>query len=276
MSSEGIGPIKSVTISTPDIELATRAYCDLLGFSVVDSGTIETSDSLALVAPKTIGNQWIKVQAGNPQLGSILFVSGNYQPPETFRTLGWGAIEILVSNVDGLVAQCVESPFEVLVPPVSVGSDSVLRAAQLRGPSGEGVYLTQVDSNPAGFSLPQGEHSVAGIFIVVLATSHLDETRNFLENRFALRRVTDHYLPIRILNKAFDLPAQTLHRISSLHLAGECVIETDQYPVNAEIRRRREGDLPPGISIVTVYAPEVKESEYLLLPDGAILELSPK
>ncbi|MFA5919216.1 MAG: hypothetical protein WC800_06730 [Candidatus Nanopelagicaceae bacterium] len=276
MSSEGIGPIKSVTISTPNIELATRAYCELLGFSVVDSGTIEASDSLALVAPKTVGNQWTRVQAGNPQLGSILFVSGNYQPPETFRTLGWAAIEILVSDVDALVAQCTESPFEVLVPPISVGSGSVLRAAQLRGPSGEGVYLTQVDSNPAGFSLPQGEHAVAGIFIVVLAASHLENSRNLLENRFALRRVTDHHLPIRILNRAFDLPAQTLHRISSLHLAGNCVIETDQYPVNAEIRQRSDGDLPSGISVVTVYAPEIRESEFLLLPDGAILELTPK
>lgn len=276
MRTEPIGPIRSVTITTPDIELAVDSYCKLLGFSEVERGRVGASDPLAMIAPKTVGNTWVKIQAANPQLGAIVFLSGDYHPPETFRTLGWGAVEILVSNVDTLIERCLDSPFEVLNPPITVGSGSSLRAAQLRGPSGEGIYLTEILADPPGFTLPHAEHLVEGIFIAVLAASDLDISRDLLLNTFALRLVTDHFLPIRILNKAFDLPTDTLHRISSVQLSGKCVIETDQYPTNAETRRQTDGDLPPGIAVVSVYAPDIKEVEYVHLPDGAILELSPR
>lgn len=276
MSNEPIGPIRSVTISSSNIELAVDAYRNVLGFSEVERGRVETADSLAAIAPKAVGNPWVKIQAANLQLGAIVFVGGDYVPPETFRTLGWGAIEILVSDVDTLVERCIDSPFEVLIPPISVGSGAVLRAAQLRGPSGEGIYLTQILGNPKGFSLPRAEHLVEGIFIVVLAARELESSRDLLLDKFAARLVTDHLLPIRILNRAFDLHTDTLHRISSVQLSGKCVIETDQYPTNAKTRRQTDGDLPPGIAVVSVYAPGINEIEYVQLPDGAMLELFPR
>lgn len=276
MSNEPIGPIRSVTISSSNIELAVDAYRNVLGFSEVERGRVETSDSLAAIAPRGVGNPWVKIQAADPQLGAIVLVGGDYRPPETFRTLGWGAIEILVSNVDTLVERCIDSPFEVLIPPISVGSGSVLRATQLRGPSGEGIYLTEILADPTGFTLPRAGHLVEGIFIAVLAASDLEISRDLLLTRFTLRQVTDHLLPIRILNKAFDLPTDTLHRISSVHLSAKCVIETDQYPADAEIRLQTDGDLPPGIAVVSVYAPDINEIEYVQLPDGAILELFPR
>jgi hypothetical protein len=76
---------------------------------------------------------------------------------------------------------------------------------------------------------------------VVAASRALDETRDYFEQGFGLHRVTDHGLPVRVLNQAFELPEGTLHRISSLQLAGSSVLETDQYPDAAQARQEPRG-----------------------------------
>lgn len=210
--ASGLGPILATTVAVPELDGAARAYRDLLGYE-------------ELAAGREDGDRWLVL--GPPGAGR----------PATFRTLGWAALEILVADADATLERCLEvEGFEVLQAPASVGGGSALRALQAAGPGGEGVYLTQVVTPSELFDLPTlaaGEHRV---YVVVVGTHDLEATRGFFESAFGALRVTDHPLPVRVLNQAYDLPTGSLHRISTLQLAGSTVIEIDQYPPAATPR----------------------------------------
>src|SRR5205814_8049965 len=89
-------------------------------------------------------------------------------------------------------------------------------------------------------SLQEGEHRV---YVVVIGTHDVEATRGFFEQAFGVRHVTDHALPVRVLNQAYGLPPGTLHRLSTLQLAGTTVVEIDEYPAEAAVRPDGGGGL---------------------------------
>lgn len=215
-----IGPILSVTIGVPALRAAVDGYRSLLGLEIVESD----ASSILLGRPEASHGRIRLVDAGPGQ------------PPVPFTTLGWAALEVLVTDADEALRRCRSNPaFRVLQEPARVGSGGRLRALQAAGPAGEGVYLTQVLEPPPGFrlpGLPEGEGLVYG---VVAASSDLEKTRRRLLD-LGLRQVTDHPLRVRVINAAFGLPEETAHRVSSLQLEGAGLVEIDQYPESAQAR----------------------------------------
>lgn len=228
-----LGPILAATVAVPDLDLAAGAYRALLGLDELASGDDEAGRWLVL---GPLGARWGLVR--------LLERPGWIRQP-TFRTLGWTALEILVADADATYERCLGlEGFQVLQRPGSVGGSGALRALQVTGPAGEGIYLTQVVTPSERFDLPSlaaGEHRV---YVVVVGTQDVEATRSFFEAGFAAPMVTDHGLPVRVLNQAYELPAGTLHRISTVQLAGSTVIEIDEYPPAAVIR-------PPGSTGIT-------------------------
>jgi hypothetical protein len=239
--AERVGPILAATVTVPDLELAVKAYRSLLGYAELASGT-------------AAGERWQVLGPAGADWGLVRLVEvpGCGLPP-TFRTLGWSALEILVKDADATYARCLEvEGFEVLQPPVMVGAGGSLRALQARGPGGEGVYLTQVLAPSEKFQLPslqEGEHRV---YVVVVGTQDVDVTRGFFEQAFGVSHVTDHALPVKVLNQAYGLPPGTLHRLSTLQLAGNTVVEIDEYPAEASDRADGWG----GLRSVTFVGPK--------------------
>jgi hypothetical protein len=270
-----IGPIESVTVCTADANECVVSYCSQLGFSVRSQGIFTSDDALSGLAPMILGKSWVDLEAPDAGLGSIRIIEGEYPRPSTFRSLGWAALEILVENVDEFVRQLDGSDFKLMIGPAAVGSTHLLKAAQFVGPAGEGVYLTEIHGDPPGFSLPRSRKRTGGVFIAVLAAADLEASRDYLEDNFEVSRVTDHPLPVRVLNKAFGLDPSTLHRISTLQLDGHCAIETDQYPTSADDRSVNDGNLPGGIAVVTVRSQGKPSMRFHRLPGGALLEILP-
>ena len=95
-----------------------------------------------------------------------------------------------------------------------------------------------------------------------------------LESNFEVRRASDREVAIRVINRVYEKPLETLHRLSSLQLAGRNAIEIDQMPIEGEQRDVAPDNLPPGISVVTVRG-SVAEPTILQLPDNALLEILP-
>lgn len=217
--ASGLGPILAATVAVPELDGATRAYRELLDYEELATGG-ENGARWRVLGPP--GARWGLVR---------LVEAPGAARPATFRTLGWAALEILVADADATFERCREvDGFQVLQGPASVGGGGALRALQAAGPGGEGVYLTQVVTPSERFDLPAlagGEHRV---YVVVAGTHNLDATRGFFESGFGLLRVTDHALPVRVLNQAYELPTGSLHRISTVQLAGSTVIEVDEYP----------------------------------------------
>lgn len=222
LPAPALGPILAATVVVADLDRAAAAYRTLLGWS-------------ELAAGRQDGDRWCLLGPAAATWGLVrLLEAPDAARQPTFRTLGWAALEVMVADAGATLERCLGvDGLEVLQPPGSVGGDDALRALQASGPGGEGLYLTQVRRQPDLFSLPtlaDGEHRV---FVAVLATHDVEASRGFFETAFGVARVTDHPLPVRVLNQAYGLPAGTLHRISTVQLAGGSAIEVDQYPPEA-------------------------------------------
>ena len=228
-----LGPILAATVAVRDLDRAAGAYRALLGHEELAAGTDQ-------------GGRWLVMGPPGARWGLVRLVErAGAARPATFSTLGWTALEILVADADATYERCLAvEGFQVLQRPAGVGGGGALRALQVAGPGGEGIYLTQVVTPSERFDLPSlaaGEHRV---YVVVVGTHDVEATRGFFESGFGAPMVTDHGLPVRVLNQAYELPAGTLHRISTVQLAGSTVIEIDEYPSAAGIR-------PPGSTGIT-------------------------
>ena len=231
--ASALGPILAVTIVVPDLRRATLAYRALLGVEELAAGSEN-------------GRRWVVLGPSSAQWGLLRVVEEpDAISPPAFRTLGWNALEILVGDADAMFERCLTiDGFEVLQRPATVGTGGGLRALQATGPGGEGVYLTQIVRPSERFSLPDlatGEHRV---YVVAVGTHDVQSTRTFFEATFGAPMVTDHGLPVKVLNQAYGLPYETQHRISTVQLAGQTVIEIDEYPPQAVAR-------PPASSGIT-------------------------
>lgn len=246
-----LGPILAATVNVPDLERAASAYRALLLYQVLAAG-------------RSGGSPWQVLGPRGARSGLVRLVEApDAVRPATFRTLGWAALEILVADADAALERCLQvDGFEVLQRPTSVGGSTALRALQAAGPGGEGVYLTQVVKPSELFSLPSLEDGEHRVYVVVAATHDVPATRGYFETAFAVPRMTDHGLPVRVLNQAYGLPPETLHRVSTMQLAGSTLIEVDEYPPAAT--RRPAG--ASGLTSVTFAGPRPAEGGTRLLP----------
>ena len=271
-----IGPIETVTILTHDLAASTDMYCSAFGWQIRESEyQLSIEDASRWQATNLIGARLLEVRGIN---GGVRFIeSANHLNPQPLRTFGWSSLEICVDDVHKYVAQAVKAGFEVLneaVPLSGTAKPLPLIAAQLAGINGEVVYITQILSDVPNFELPDVSKESGSIFICVLGASDLEKSREVLESIFEVRRASDREVAIRVINRIYGKPLDTLHRLSSLQLAGRNAIEIDQMPIEGVQREVAHNDLPAGISVVTVRG-SVAEPKMIRLPDNALLEILP-
>ena len=271
-----IGPIVTVTILTHDLSKSAAMYISAFGWQEKGSEYLLSADEASRwQATNLTGARVLEVCGIN---GGVRFIeSTTYQNPLPLRTFGWSALEICVDDVHKYVAQAVEAGFEVLneaVPLSGTAKPLPLLAAQLAGINGEVVYITQILSEVPNFELPDVSKESGSIFICVLGASDLAKSREVLESNFEVRRASDREVAIRVINRVYEKSLDSLHRLSSLQLAGRNAIEIDQLPNEGAQREKLASNLPPGISIVTVRG-EVSEPTMIRLPDNALLEILP-
>ena len=271
-----IGPIETVTILTHDLTASADMYLSAFGWQIPETEyKLRVEDARRWQATNLIGARVLEVRGIN---GGVRFIeSAEHQKPKPLRTFGWSSLEICVDDVHKYVAQAVAAGFEVLneaVPLSGTSKPLPLIAAQLAGINGEVIYVTQILSEVPNFELPDVSKESGSIFICVLGASDLEKSREVLELNFEVRRASDREVAIRVINRVYEKPLDSLHRMSSLQLAGRNAIEIDQLPTEGAQREKLAGNLPPGISIVTVRG-EVSEPTIFTLPDNALLEVLP-
>jgi len=271
-----IGPIETVTILTHDLVKSAQMYISAFGWQINESEyELRVEEASRWQAKDLAGARVLEVNGIN---GGIRFIeSDRYKNPLPLRTFGWSALEVCVDDVHKYVAHAVAAGFVVMneaVPLSGSAKPLPLIAAQLAGMNGEVVYITQILSEVPNFELPDVSKESGSIFICVLGASDLEKSREILESNFEVRRASDREVGIKVINRVYGKPLETLHRLSSLQLAGRNAIEIDQLPVEGAQREVAPGYLPPGISIVTVRG-SVAEIKMIQLPDNALLEILP-
>lgn len=247
-----IGPIDTVTILTHDLATSAAMYISAFGWQAKGTEYLLSADEAnRWQAMNLTGAKVLEVRGIN---GGVRFIeSSNYQNPLPLRTFGWSALEICVDDVYKYVAQAIKAGFVVLnevIPLSGTAKPLPLIAAQLAGINGEVVYITQILSEVPNFELPDVSKESGSIFICVLGASELEKSREVLESNFEVRRASDREVAIRVINRVYEKPLETLRRLSSLQLAGRNAIEIDQLPIEAGQRDRLPGNLPPELALL--------------------------
>jgi hypothetical protein len=98
----------------------------------------------------------------------------------------------------------------------------------------------------------------------------MDDLQAFYADRFDLPRAPVMESRVKGMSAAFGLSPEHRYPIAALPLAGQSLIELDEMPAAAGPRATVDGELPPGIAIVSFAA-----AEHVTLrgPAGEIVEL---
>ncbi len=269
-TAPALGPLLAATMSVADLAHSCEVYGRWLGYRPAAEGTVSAALAASWAAPASAGSPWALLAPASGALGALRLVEappvGAYRP---LQSIGWAAAELTIMDVDGIAEGLKDSPFRIIGPPRALSSISAIKAMQVVGPDGEVIYLSDLRAYEGKFDVARAEVPVDRAFISVLGARDLAATRTFYETHFHAERMSDHEVVYPVLNDAFDCGADGRHRISSLQLGGQSVIEIDQYPDGATARPAAPGHLPPGLAMMTFATPSLDQLgiEFLSPPE---------
>ena len=248
----GAGRPVMATIGVSDIEAATAAYCALLGYQCVDEQPISEayasvwSEAAVTARPSRV----LKPESGAPVFIRLVEAEQRVEnsPPPKF---GWFALEICVQDSAALYETlCAHDYFEPFAPPRVLPFSDMVFPFQCRGRNGEMLYLNETRGNLPELDLPLAGSFVDHIFIVVLGASRIDDSADFYVNLLQNKLQESHELAYRTINRVFDLPLETMHKLKTFGSGRNVCLEIDQFPVQAKARGPESG-ITQGICCVS-------------------------
>jgi len=273
------GPILCVTIATPDLDRSLTAYMSAFGLTCSARGVIDADLATLWQAPSLSARRWALLSRHGSRTCGLRLVETDAARPAPLASLGWAAAEMSVTDADSAQLRACAAGFTQLGKVRQLGSTPAIRAGQVAGPEGAAVYITDVAAYGGALDLSAATGDGA-CFIAVLATADLEADRDWLERHGIGQRVTDREVAVPVLQ---DTTGAETTRISSLQLAGGCLIEIDRYPAPTPVRDTSLG-WPAGVAMLTLLTPGIdgtprpeapyhgRETRVDRLPGGALLE----
>jgi len=245
-----LGRILAVTMQVPDLATIENAYKDLLGYVVVERGTVCAASGRIWGTPKAIGHNFLLLQPESGAEVYLRFIEINLdQDYKPLTTYGWNATEILVKDVDKLYEQLKESVFEIIAPPRNLSHTDLIRAMQVFGPARELLYLTTIKDPNTG--LGQAESFVDRPFIVINGGMDMESLVYFYGTKLGIDISAPQLVRMSALNKLRGFDSETKHPLATANIGGPFMIELDQYPEGTKYRSVKTGHLPSGTAMVT-------------------------
>ena len=259
MPGQPAGPALLASVLVPDLGAAVAAYGEVLTYRPVDEGTVEGDLARSWGASGVSSNPYAVLAPESGEPGWVRFVEG--EAPADYKPLastGWAAIEILVADPDAVAARMADSPFDIIGPPAALRNYPEIKAMQAIGPAGEVLYLTNVPPGGGEQDLPTVRSAVDRVFIVVLGVPDFDGALADFENTFALPAQPAHERGIYFIGPDYGLAVTDPLRMTTIQLAGQSLIQVDEYPVDAPPRARTEGGLPAGFAMTSFAVPSLE------------------
>ena len=252
-----IDQLAGFTIVTADLESSCAAYRQWLGYQSGPITQVGEEKAKLWGVPQAAGARMVEMRPQSAETRFIRFVESVPDPAyQPLRHYGWAAAEIIVQNVDTLAMRLDDAscPFTIIGPPAVLDFDFTdqIKAMQVVGPSGEVLYLTQVDGEIPGFDLPKAKSFVGQLFIMVLGVPDLE---------VAAGAYADWGCPvgpmiaarIDVLSEVHGLPLAHRHSLTTAALNGKSFLELDAYPDTATLRPLSSLGLPSGIAMVSFH-----------------------
>lgn len=287
--------IRAATLCVSDLARAQEAYTRWLDYRSVESGAVTQTQAENWNATNLTGQPYVLLAPASGRTSYLRLIeqpaTPDYRP---LRHYGWAAVEICIEDTLTLHEKLKASPFDIIGPPKPLDGMDTIFPMQVRGLDGEMLYLTQIRGDLPGHSLPRAQSFVDHPFILVMACQDMEASGAWLTETLHLDKGESLALTYSMINKTFDLPADTLHRIATLSHETDICIEIDQYPDTASPMPRSTGWLPPAFSMASFIHPDFaaliartgatnytspsalyggKRACILTSPDGALIEL---
>jgi hypothetical protein len=246
--------IAIVTHCVPSLDPVIAAWTEYLGYTVVERGALDDQLCAAWNAPAAPGQRYCLLMPESGQDSLIRFVEtadpAGYGLPMTF---GWNATELLVQDVDALARRFHRSPFTILGGPGDLyPRPRAPRAMQVAGPAGELIYFTRILPGGSRYGMHGAKSPVDRVFIVTVGGPSSDDMHGFYGGTLGLRIMDRMPFINTILARGCNVPPATIFPTSIARIPGRSfLLEMDEYPATVRPRRRREGHLPPGMSMVS-------------------------
>lgn len=247
-----LGPVLLGTVVVPDLDAATRAYTDWLGFVVQSEGVVDEALATLWRAPRAVGAR-LRVLGSTPTRGGGVRLVERARPLDEspLRVPGWRALEICVSDLNAVRARLVGSPFTVLGEPASIGGGSPIWALQATGPGREMLYLTLTVPD-TGFDLPLAEQLIDRMFIAVLSAPAVEPARDwFLQHFGGGPALPPAPYVLTAVSRDAGLPPERTYAMTAFGLHGQSLIEVDEHFPEFVDERPPADDLRAGIAMVT-------------------------
>lgn len=260
------------TIGVRDIEIAVRAYCEDLEYEILDDAPICENyagvwgDENAALRPSCI----LKPKSNAPVFIRLIECDENIAEND-LPFHNWFAIELTVKDSAALFEKLSAGEyFTPFAPPRELAFTDKIFPFQCRGQNGEILYLNEIRGNLDDIDLPVATSFVDHIFIVILNASSLSSSSDFYKSLLGIQLKEEHEIEYKTINRVFDLPLKTKHRLNTLGQDRSVFFEIDQAP-EFKPEAKRAAIIERGISCVSFIHPDATAAK----PNSVIQERAP-
>ncbi|WP_269792552.1 hypothetical protein [Stenotrophomonas sp. Iso1] len=231
--------IVHATLIAPDSEQVIAAYTTQLAMRLHERSTLNADDAAALDLQHLTGAPlaWLANSFDEPVLRVIEDPLAIISEP-MFRH-GWLSLEVLVGDIDTLAAG-LQAPFTVLGAAANLELSDAIRAAQVLGPCGELLYLTQIKAPVPPFDLPMTDATVASTFIGVMTTPDRDASQRAWSALLGAKGWAFD-TKITVLNRAYGKSLEGRYPVAVVPMPGQCMVEIDQVELPHAATTRHAG-----------------------------------
>ncbi|HEX7989389.1 MAG TPA: hypothetical protein VF513_04450 [Stenotrophomonas sp.] len=258
--------IVHATLIAPDLQQVCDAYVTQLAMQVQQRATLSVEDAAVLQLPDLTGaaSAWLANTAGEAVLRVIEDPDAIVAEP-MFRH-GWLSLEVLVGDIDALAAG-LHAPFKVVGPAANLELSDAIRAAQVLGPCGELLYLTQIKAAVPPFDLPMTDAAVASTFIGVMTTPDREASQRAWSALLGAKGWAFD-TRITVLNRAYGRALEGRYPVAVVPMPGQCMVEIDQVDLPASAKLRHAGQYSLGLRLPAVDAAVLAEAGWVVMDAG--------
>ena len=146
---------------------------------------------------------------------------------------------------------------------------------QVMGPAEELIYLTRIPEGKSLFKLGSAKSFVDRTFIVVLGGPYMNAMRRFYSEQMGMPTTEPAESTITVLANAYGLPLDHPFQLGIVRFPQNFLIELDEYPAQATARPQREGELPPGMAMVSFAIESLDADGLQLLSEPRVIDAAP-
>ncbi len=269
--------IAIVTHCVASLEVAVSHWTRILGYAVVEHGTLDAVTCAAWGTPAAAGQRFALLQPASGEHCFLRFVetgSRGHGPPASW---GWTATELLVQDTDALARRLAGTGFRRLGGPGDLyPRPNAPRAMQVIGPSGELIYFTRLLPGGSRYGLKQAHSWVDRPFICTIGGPASARMHEFYAGVLGHRIMERTPFVNSILAMLCEAPPGTVFPTAVARIPGRrFLLEMDEFPETVGPRQRQPGQLPPGMSMVSFIVRSL-EALQALRPGGVAMRAPPR